>query len=169
MYVYIFALEVIIIMQMRISNPPGKTWPWKWPCNLQDTFCAITMTSWFGVTCVRCGLWLSGRVSALHSVVAGSISSGGDHSIHCWWDLIRSKQLSSVSVCCGQVITRFSGHGNSIHNIIPLLKKEKCIPNPRCRWFQIHHLVQWNIFPSLILRALITKFSYTRKTKRKLL
>ena len=42
--------------------------------------------------------WLSCRVSALQSVVAGWISSGGDHGIHCWWDLIRSKQLSSVSV-----------------------------------------------------------------------
>ena len=44
--------------------------------------------------------WLSCRVSVLQSVVAGSISSGGDHSIHCWWDLIRSKQLSSVSAFC---------------------------------------------------------------------
>ena len=43
--------------------------------------------------------WLSCRVLALQSVVAGSISSGGDHSIHSWWDLIRLKQLSSVSVC----------------------------------------------------------------------
>ena len=25
-----------------------------------------------------------------------SISSGGDHGMHCWWDLIRSKQLFSV-------------------------------------------------------------------------
>ena len=25
-------------------------------------------------------------------------SSGGDYSIHCWWDLIRLKQLSSVPV-----------------------------------------------------------------------
>ena len=31
-------------------------------------------------------------------VVASSISSGGDYGIHCWWDLIRSKQLSSVPV-----------------------------------------------------------------------
>ena len=60
--------------------------------------------------------WLSGRVSALHSVVAGSISSGGDHGIHCWWDLIRLKQLSSVSVCRTQVFAGFSGHGNSIHD-----------------------------------------------------
>ena len=35
----------------------------------------------------------------LHAVVVGSISSGGDQSVHCWWDLIRSKQLSSVSIC----------------------------------------------------------------------
>ena len=27
--------------------------------------------------------WVSSRVSALHSVVTGSISSGGDHGIHC--------------------------------------------------------------------------------------
>ena len=33
------------------------------------------------------------RVSAQQSVVAGSISSGGDYGKHCWWDLIRSKQL----------------------------------------------------------------------------
>ena len=40
--------------------------------------------------------WPSGRVSALLSVVGGSISSIEDHGIHCWWDLIRSKQLPSV-------------------------------------------------------------------------
>ena len=42
--------------------------------------------------------WLSCRVLALQTVVTGSISSGGDYGIHCWWDLIRSKQLSSVPV-----------------------------------------------------------------------
>ena len=31
-----------------------------------------------------------------HRVI--SISSGRDYDIHCWWDLIRSKQLSSVPV-----------------------------------------------------------------------
>ena len=36
--------------------------------------------------------WLSCRVSALQSVITGLISSGGDQSIHCWTDLIRSKQ-----------------------------------------------------------------------------
>ena len=31
-----------------------------------------------------------------HTVVVGSISCGGDHGVHCWWDLIRSKQLFSA-------------------------------------------------------------------------
>ena len=61
--------------------------------------------------------WLSGRVSALNSVVAGLISSGGNHGIHCWWGLIRSKKLSSVSVYCVQVFAGISGHGNSIHKV----------------------------------------------------
>ena len=60
--------------------------------------------------------WLSGRVSARHSVVAGSISSRGDHGIPYLWDLTRSKQLFSVSVCHRQVFGGFSGHGNSIYN-----------------------------------------------------
>ena len=46
--------------------------------------------------------------------------------IHCWRDLIRSKQLSSVSVCRAKVLAGFSGHGNSIHNIISQLKIEEC-------------------------------------------
>ena len=66
--------------------------------------------------------WLSGRVLALHSVVASLISSGGDHSIHCWWDLIRSKQLPSGSICHMQVFARFSGHGNSIYIIFFIIK-----------------------------------------------
>ena len=38
------------------------------------------------------------EILALHSEVAGSISSGGDHGIHCCCDLIRSKQLSSNEI-----------------------------------------------------------------------
>ena len=69
--------------------------------------------------------WLSGWVSALPSVVAGSNSSGEDHGIHYWWDLIRSsKQLSSVSVCHVQVFAGFSAHDNLIYSIIPPPKKE---------------------------------------------
>ena len=43
--------------------------------------------------------WTSGLViefRLLHTVVVGSISSGGDHVVHCWCDLIRSKQLFSA-------------------------------------------------------------------------
>ena len=61
---------------------------------------------------------------ALHFTVAGWISDREDHGIHCSWDLIRSKQLSSVSVCHAQVFAGFSGHSNSIYNIIPRLRKE---------------------------------------------
>ena len=42
--------------------------------------------------------WTSGPVVEfwfLHTVVVVSISSGGDHVMHCWWHLIRSKQLFS--------------------------------------------------------------------------
>ena len=43
--------------------------------------------------------WTGGPVvefRLLHTVVAGSISSGGDHGVHCGWDPIRSKQLFSA-------------------------------------------------------------------------
>ena len=59
---------------------------------------------------------VSGRVSALESEVAGSISSGEDHGIRCWWDLIKSKQLSCVSVCHVKVFAEFSSRANSIPN-----------------------------------------------------
>ena len=55
--------------------------------------------------------------SARQSVVAGSISRGGDHGIHCRWDLMRSKNLSSVSVCRTWVFVGFSCHGSSIQII----------------------------------------------------
>ena len=58
------------------------------PNNLVDLASLVCDMTW----------WLSCRVLALQSVVAGSISSGEDYSIHCWWDLIRSKQPSSVPV-----------------------------------------------------------------------
>ena len=57
--------------------------------------------------------WHSGkfRLCILWSLVW--FPEGGNHGIHWWWDLIRSKQLSSVSVCHAQVIARF--YGNLIH------------------------------------------------------
>ena len=69
---------------------------------------AFTITSWFSIAYVRCGLWLCCRVSALHSVVAGSI-----FGIHCWWDLINSKQLFRM---LHAVFAGFSVHDSSIYN-----------------------------------------------------
>ena len=51
--------------------------------------------------------WLRGRFSALPSVVTCSISSRRDHSIHCWWYIVRSKQLSCVSICRTQGLPDF--------------------------------------------------------------
>ena len=59
--------------------------------------------------------------------------SGGDHGIHCWWDVIRLKQLSSVFICHAQVFAGFSGHGHLIRNIIARLKKENIHLYP-CPW-----------------------------------
>ena len=53
----------------------------------------------------------------MHFMVASLISSGGDHDMYYWWDLIRSKQLSSDFVCPVQCVAWFSGHGNSIYMI----------------------------------------------------
>ena len=62
------------------------------------------------------------RVSALQSVVTGSICSGGRSR---YTLLMRPNKVETA------VVRKFSpffffggGHGNSIHNIIPLLKKE---------------------------------------------
>ena len=74
----------------------------------------------------------------------GLISNGGEYSIYCWWDLIKSKQLSSVSVCCAQVFAGFSGHGNSIHNIITLLKENVHRRHLKLKWNLTETLVsQW--------------------------
>ena len=56
-----------------------------------------------------------GHLQGHGSVVTDSVSSGRDHSTHCWWDLIRSKQLSSGTVCHARVLAGFSGHGNSFY------------------------------------------------------
>ena len=52
-----------------------------------------TYVTWTGGPVVE--FWL------LHTVDVGSISSGGDHGVHCCWDLIRSKQqFSAPYVAC---------------------------------------------------------------------
>ena len=136
MYIYSLALEVIIIMRMRTSNLLGKMWPWGVTvssgkstnviCKTHLGYLAAQLPWLVDLASFVCDMnwWLSCRVSALQSVVAGSISSGGDYGIHCWWDLIRSKQLSSVPVCRAYVFSGFSGHGNSIHNSTHLLSTD---------------------------------------------
>ena len=44
--------------------------------------------------------WTGGLVvefRLLHTMIVGSISSGGGFGVHCWWDLIWSKQLFSAT------------------------------------------------------------------------
>ena len=75
-----------------------------WLVNLASLVC--DMNKWFS-----CWVW------ALQPVVASLISSGGDHRIHYWWDLISSNSCPVFPY----VVRRCS-----IHNINPLLKKGKC-------------------------------------------
>ena len=49
----------------------------------------------------------------LHTVVVGSISSGGDHGVHCWLDPVRSKQLFSVLYVACRCLPGFCSHENS--------------------------------------------------------
>ena len=68
--------------------------------------------------------WYSCRVLALQSVVAGSIWHGGDHGMHCWWDLVGSGR---VSVCRAWLSERFSCHSNSIHKINDLIQEQNAL------------------------------------------
>ena len=58
---------------------------------------------------IRHRLWVAwtGGPVVEHIVVAGSISSGGDHGVHCWWDLIRSKQLVSAPYVAWRCMSDF--------------------------------------------------------------
>ena len=145
MYIYSLALEVIIITRMRISKLIGKTWLWggvtvsSWKstdvtCKTHLGYLASQLPWLVDLASLVCDInWcLSCRVSALQSVVTGSISSGGDYGIHCWWDLIRSKQLSSVPV--------FSSHGNSIRR-----KSIRLDTRGRARWSIGNSVRNWNL------------------------
>ena len=81
--------------------------------------------------------WLSYRVSALQSVVAGSISSGGDFGILRWWDLIRSKQQSSVPYVVRRCLADFLVRVIQFTRSIPLNKRIK-ICNIVVSDFEIH-------------------------------
>ena len=71
---------------------------------------------------------------------------------------MRSKQLSNASVCYVQVFVEFSGHGNSIHNIIPLLKKDN-----------VHVKQYWNQNPHVFsLKLLKYKWKCLASSKNSL-
>ena len=89
-YIYVCSYVYMYICMYIYMSVCMYVYMWVWV-----SVCVWTLASFV------CDMnwWLSCRVLAMQSVVAGSISSGGDYGIHCWWDLIRSKQLSSVPVC----------------------------------------------------------------------
>ena len=111
--------------------------------NLKGKEIDVNCTSRWSLALFVCdvGRWLFGRVSGLNSEIAGSISSEGDHGIHYWWDMIRSKQLSTCSGCHAQVFAGFYGHDNSIYNIIPLLKKTSLLRSAFAKLAQGHFKV----------------------------
>ena len=91
---------------MRIFKLLGKTWPWGGVTVSSEKSTDVTCKTNLGYLVAQlpwlvdlvslvCDMnwWLSCRVSALQSVVPGSISSGGDYGTHCW-----SKQLSRIPV-----------------------------------------------------------------------
>ena len=47
------------------------------------------------------------------------------HGFQCGWNLIKPKHLSSGPMCHAHVFAGFSGHGNSIYDLIPLQIKKK--------------------------------------------
>ena len=98
------ALEVTV-SSVKSMDVTYMTHQVNWPRNCYDEL------KWRRL----CAMWISS------SVVEFRLCIGGDHGIHCWRNLIRSKQLFTASIWHVEVFTRFSGHGNLIYNIIPLL------------------------------------------------
>ena len=94
MYICSLAYEVIIITRIRISKLLGKTWPWgvtvsygkstDVTCKTHLSYLAAQLPRLVDLGSLVCDMnkWLSYRVSTLQSVVAGSISSGGDYGIN---------------------------------------------------------------------------------------
>ena len=97
---------------------------------------------------------LQGHQSTLHTSNAKLTSHGNfTANILCWWDLIRSEQLFSVSVCCMEMFARFSGHSNSIHTIIPLLRKKR-------KWKYVVVNCMWLLLYLFSIRKVHFSFCY---------
>ena len=80
------------------------------------------IVNWITMTRIS-GEHLRTTFNSQHNLSTKKMRINVHYGIYCWWHLKRSKQLSCVSVCHAQVFAGFSGHGNSINNIIFLLKK----------------------------------------------
>ena len=59
------------------------------------------------------------------------------HCMHCWWDLIRSKQLFSVPYVAWKSVLDFFSHGNSI-NILYIMECKY----PNDEWSMHGYLIQ---------------------------
>ena len=76
-----------------------------WGCLMNICVCVcVFVTQWYSFGSAFCGRWFD-----LEWVIP---------SIQCWWYLIRTKQLSRVSLCRVQELAGFSGHSNSIYTQI---------------------------------------------------
>ena len=87
-----------------------------WPENPANTCTRYTepLDSCFNLIrchqqCIPCARWTSSSVVKFKFCILRSLQCGGT-----------------------QVFAGFSGHGNSVYNIIPLLKKRKCTSGPHC-------------------------------------
>ena len=89
-----YSLRRICTLYRRCSSGGGRVLCKEYKCNLQVTpgWLAVQLPWLVNLALLMCNVdhWVSGRILALHSVVIGSVFSGGDHGIHCWWDLIIS-------------------------------------------------------------------------------
>ena len=113
----------------------------------------------------------------LHTVVVGSISSGGDHGVHCRWDLIRSKQVFSAPYvtcrCAPDFIVMVISNLIYIARVWSWCSNLKCLLQHYYQKFQykfcfhlLHNIIYFSqSAPSisfLILSSLfITEYSYT--------
>ena len=103
-----------VSLDQRPRNAEPKPYHWS-TSNSSDAKLVVWLVNLAPFVC-DVDRWLNGRFSSLSSVVTGSISSGGDHSIYYWWYLIMSKLYSRGSICFVQVFYGFSGNGNSFYH-----------------------------------------------------
>ena len=104
-----------------------------------------------------CVMWIGCPVvvSALHSVVAGSIANSGDHGIHCWWDL-KSRNSCPVFRMGIQLII----YNPSIWSIFLLLVLSFPLLSPSPAFLQSSYLLFLPFSSSLSLSLLSSFFLF---------